>query len=141
MSKFLWKLTKIILQVFFLYLLSVVGGIIVKTLHVPLPGSIIGLIILLLLLHMKIVPKQLVADGAGFLLPILTLLFIPATVGVINYPELLSWYGITLLFITIISTIFALGLTAKVAQKLEVRESPKKMESQNIGSGKYVNDD
>lgn len=141
MSKFLWKLTKIILQVFFLYLLSVVGGIIVKTLHVPLPGSIIGLIILLLLLHMKIVPKQLVADGAGFLLPILTLLFIPATVGVINYPELLSWYGITLLFITIISTIFALGLTAKVAQKLEVRESPKKMESQNIGSEKYVNDD
>lgn len=119
------KLLKITLQIAFLYVLSLLGGIIVEFLHVPLPGSIIGLIILLLLLHMKIVKKEYVADGAGFLLPILTLLFIPATVGVVNYPELLSWLGVSLLIITIISTIFSLGVTAKFAQKLEQTERHK----------------
>lgn len=119
------KLLKITLQIAFLYVLSLLGGIIVEFLHVPLPGSIIGLIILLLLLHMKIVKKEYVADGAGFLLPILTLLFIPATVGVVNYPELLSWLGVSLLIITIISTIFSLGVTAKFAQKLEQTERQK----------------
>lgn len=119
------KLLNITLQIAFLYVLSLLGGIIVEFLHVPLPGSIIGLIILLLLLHMKIVKKEYVADGAGFLLPILTLLFIPATVGVVNYPELLSWLGVSLLIITIISTIFSLGVTAKFAQKLEQTERHK----------------
>ncbi|GED18540.1 CidA/LrgA family protein [Kurthia gibsonii] len=119
------KLLNITLQIAFLYVLSLLGGIIVEFLHVPLPGSIIGLIILLLLLHMKIVKKEYVADGAGFLLPILTLLFIPATVGVMNYPELLSWLGVSLLIITIISTIFSLGVTAKFAQKLEQTERQK----------------
>lgn len=119
------KLLNITLQIAFLYVLSLLGGIIVEFLHVPLPGSIIGLIILLLLLHMKIVKKEYVADGAGFLLPILTLLFIPATVGVVNYPELLSWLGLSLLIITIISTIFSLGVTAKFAQKLEQIERQK----------------
>lgn len=119
------KLLNITLQIAFLYVLSLLGGIIVEFLHVPLPGSIIGLIILLLLLHMKIVKKEYVADGAGFLLPVLTLLFIPATVGVVNYPELLSWLGVSLLIITIISTIFSLGVTAKFAQKLEQTEREK----------------
>lgn len=119
------KLLNITLQIAFLYVLSLLGGIIVEFLHLPLPGSIIGLIILLLLLHMKIVKKEYVADGAGFLLPILTLLFIPAAVGVVNYPELLSWLGVSLLIITIISTIFSLGVTAKFAQKLEQTERQK----------------
>lgn len=119
------KLLNITFQIAFLYVLSLLGGIIVEFLHLPLPGSIIGLIILLLLLHMKIVKKEYVADGAGFLLPILTLLFIPATVGVVNYPELLSWLGVSLLIITIISTIFSLGVTAKFAQKLEQTERQK----------------
>lgn len=119
------KLLNITLQIAFLYVLSLLGGIIVEFLHVPLPGSIIGLIILLLLLHMKIVKKEYVADGTGFLLPILTLLFIPATIGVVNYPELLSWLGVSLLIITIISTIFSLGVTAKFAQKLEQTERQK----------------
>lgn len=119
------KLLNVTLQIAFLYVLSLLGGIIVEFLHVPLPGSIIGLIILLLLLHTKIVKKEYVADGAGFLLPILTLLFIPATVGVVNYPELLSWLGVSLLIITIISTIFSLGVTAKFAQKLEQTERHK----------------
>lgn len=119
------KLLNITFQIAFLYVLSLLGGIIVEFLHLPLPGSIIGLIILLLLLHMKIVKKEYVADGADFLLPILTLLFIPATVGVVNYPELLSWLGVSLLIITIISTIFSLGVTAKFAQKLEQTERQK----------------
>lgn len=93
--------------------------------NLPLPGSIIGLIILLLLLLFKIIPKEFVADGATFLLSVLTLLFIPATVGVINYPELLSLHGVVLVIIVVLSTIFAIGVTGKFAQRMEKKETNK----------------
>lgn len=123
MLNYLLKIIVISVQILLLYCISLVGNFIVKQLHIPLPGSIIGLLLLLALLHFKLIPSQLVAKGAGFLLPLLTLLLIPATVGVIDYPELLSPYGVILLCITIISTLFTLGLTAKLAQKIERKEA------------------
>lgn len=123
MQKFILKFIIIILQIFLLYAISYLGSCIVKLLHIPLPGSIVGLLILLLLLHLKIIRPQFIEKGAGFLLPILTLLFIPATVGVINFPELVSLYGLLLLLITVISTLFALGFTGIIARKIETNES------------------
>ena len=61
---------------------------IVALLHVPLPGSVIGLLLLALSLNFKIIKVEYIQDGAGFLIGVLTLFFIPATVGVIDYPEL-----------------------------------------------------
>lgn len=113
---------QIALQILLLYLLCYIGNIIVDWLHLPLPGSIIGLLLLLILLHLKVVPKKAVAKGAGALLPILTLLFIPATIGIVNYPELLSSYGVILLAITFVSTVFAIITTALFAKKIEQLE-------------------
>ncbi|GEK31172.1 putative integral membrane protein YxzK [Kurthia zopfii] len=118
--------TQIALQIILLYLLCYIGNLIVDWLHLPLPGSIIGLIMLLILLHLKVIPKKAVAKGAGALLSILTLLFIPATVGIVNYPELLSSYGVILLAITFLSTVFALITTALFAKKIEQKEGKEK---------------
>lgn len=117
---------QIALQILLLYLLCYIGNLVVDWLHLPLPGSIIGLIMLLILLHLKVIPKKAVAKGAGALLPILTLLFIPATVGIVNYPELLSSYGVILLAITFLSTVFALITTALFAKKIEQLEGKEK---------------
>lgn len=117
---------QIALQILLLYLLCYIGNLVVDWLHLPLPGSIIGLIMLLILLHLKVIPKKAVAKGAGALLPILTLLFIPATVGIVNYPELLSSYGVILLASTFLSTVFALITTALFAKKIEQLEGKEK---------------
>jgi len=112
----------ILLQVFLLYVFSLLGNWIVQRIGLPFPGSIIGLLLLLLLLHLKIIKASYVSKGAGFLLPILTLLFIPATVGIINFPQLLSPLGIILIVITIVSTLLTLGFTSVIAQKIERKD-------------------
>ena len=47
---------------------------------------------------------ELIKDGAGFLLAFLALFFIPATVGIMDYPELLSWAGLGMVLAIVIST-------------------------------------
>lgn len=66
---------------------------------------------------------KLIQDGASFLIAFLTLFFIPSTVGVIEYPELLSTAGIILVVAVIISTAIAFIVTGKVSQMIERKES------------------
>lgn len=113
------KIIRIVLQVAVLYAFCFIGTVIVDFLHIPLPGSIIGLVLLLIGLLTKVIPDWFIKEGAGFLLSILTLLFIPATVGIMNYPELLSGYGVLLVMIVLISTVFTLVLTGKIARRME----------------------
>lgn len=76
----------ICLQIGILFIFSYIGTVIQNFFHLIIPGSIIGLILLFLCLCLKVVPVQLIDQGAGFLLSILTLLFIPITVGIMKYP-------------------------------------------------------
>ena len=116
------KVIRIILQIGVLYLFTLIGTWIVDWTHLPLPGSIIGLLLLLICLLTGVIRESFIKDGAGFLISILTLLFIPATVGIMNYPELLSGYGILLVVILAISTLFTLTLTGKIAMRMEARQ-------------------
>lgn len=113
------KVIRIVLQVFILYLFSFVGSWIVESLGLQFPGSIIGLLLLFGCLYFKIIPVEYVKDGAGFLLAFLALFFIPATVGIMDYPELLSWNGLGMVVGIIISTIITIVSTGKFCQYLE----------------------
>lgn len=113
------KVIRIVLQVFILYLFSFVGSWIVESLGLQFPGSIIGLLLLFGCLYFKIIPVEYVKDGAGFLLAFLALFFIPATVGIMDYPELLSWTGLGMVLGIIISTIITIVSTGKFCQYLE----------------------
>ncbi|PFA66729.1 hypothetical protein CN378_13475 [Bacillus sp. AFS015802] len=115
------KIIRIILQIGILYVFSFIGSVIEQLLHIPIPGSIIGLILLLTCLSLKVVPVIIVEDGASFLLAILPLLFIPAMTGVMNYPSLLSGKGATLFLIVVISTVVTMAVSGFASQHLEKR--------------------
>ena len=85
------KVIRIVFQVIILYFFSFLGSWIVQILSLQFPGSIVGLLLLFVCLYFRIIPVELIKDGAGFLLAFLALFFIPATVGIMDYPELLSW--------------------------------------------------
>ncbi|TQR20270.1 CidA/LrgA family protein [Psychrobacillus vulpis] len=116
---------RIVLQIIIIYMFSLLGTLFVQTLHIKFPGSIVGLLLLLITLHLKITPVSLIRDGAGFLLGVLPLFFIPATVGVMKYPELLSVHGLLLILSVIISTILTIGISGRICQYLENKESSK----------------
>ena len=72
---------------------------------VPIPSAILGMLLLLvfLLFHRK-VPTSL-AQTTSTLAPLLPLLLMPVSVGIVTHEDLIQTHGITLLAILVISLI------------------------------------
>ncbi|MCL1049071.1 CidA/LrgA family protein [Shewanella abyssi] len=84
--------------------------VIATEINSPLPGSVIGLGLLLALLSLKWVPEQTVSSGAAWLIGDLLLFFIPPVVAVIKYQALLKDFGLVLVSSMLVaSTIVLLG--------------------------------
>lgn len=120
------KYILIVLQITILYGFYFIGTIIHDYFHLSIPGSIIALILLFVCLCMKIIPVSFIDKGSGFLLSILTLFYIPATVGIMNYPSLLSLHGILLVVVILLSTIVSIAITGKMSALLEKKKVVKK---------------
>ncbi|MCP3027196.1 CidA/LrgA family protein [Halobacillus sp. A5] len=110
------KLLKIIIQIAVLYGIYFLGEGIRSLLNIPIPGSIIGLLLLFTALSLRIIPVEWIENGARFILVYLPLFFIPATVGVINYPDFLSWTGVLLAGIVSLSTLATMTAAGMVSQ-------------------------
>jgi holin-like protein len=132
----LMRAVRIIVQIGILNIFYYIGVGIVSYLHIPLPGSVIGLLLLALLLNFKIIKVEYIQDGAGFLIGVLTLFFIPATVGIIDYPELMSTTGLFIILAVIASTLISIYLTGVLTQLIEKRELAKKEKEVNVEEGK-----
>lgn len=117
---------RVILQIAILFMFSFVGDVLHNVLNLPIPGSIIGLILLLICLSCKLMPASFIADGAGLLLSLLPLLFIPAMVGIIKYPSLFSIDGGILFFIIIMSTIVTMIAAGYTSQLIEKKSTSRK---------------
>ncbi|MFC0475797.1 CidA/LrgA family protein [Robertmurraya beringensis] len=111
--------TKVIFQIGILIGLFYIGSFLKGFLHIPLPGSIIGLLLLLILLFLKIIPVDWIQDGANVLITFLPLLLVPATVSVMNEPSLFSGNGLVLFGIIMISTIVTMVSVGWCSQHLE----------------------
>lgn len=111
-----------IAQIGIIIIFYLVGEFIVSITGIIIPGSIIGLVLLWLALYFKMLNVKYIQNGASFMLAFLTLFFIPSTVAVINYPELLTISGGLFVLAVIISTIFALIVTGKISKMIEKKE-------------------
>lgn len=111
-----------IIQIGALYVLYIVGSCIQQLPHIPIPGSMVGMLLLFFLLITGIVEENWIARGANMLLSHLTLLFTPATVGVINYVELFSGKGMWSIVIVMMSTIVVMLFAGLIGQWSQTRE-------------------
>ena len=127
------EIIRTIAQIGIIILFYLTGEFIVSVTGIIIPGSIIGLVILWLALYFKILNVKYIQSGASFMLAFLTLFFIPSTVGVINYPELLTLSGGLFVLAVIMSTIFALVITGKISKFIERKECKMK-EEENIAA-------
>jgi holin-like protein len=116
----------IFLQICILYIFTYIGTVIHNFFHLVIPGSIIGLLLLFICLCFKIVPLKWIENGAGFLLSLLMLFFIPTTVGVMNYPSLLSIHGALLVLAVLLSTIISIAIAGTAGQFFEKKAQKRK---------------
>lgn len=106
-----------------LLLCQLAGEAITRTLSLPAPGPVIGAALLFGLLALrercaKFLPRE-INDGsldtaAKFLLANLSLLFVPAGVGVLQNLAVFRLHGVALAAALIVSTVLALVVTALV---------------------------
>jgi holin-like protein len=96
---------------------------------VPIPGSVMGMILLAIfgLLRRGFDPR--VAHTANGLLRYLGVLFVPAGVGIMTLAGKIQSQGLALLTTLILSTVVTMAATAWVLQYLLQRKHAKKRES------------
>lgn len=116
----------LIVQIGFLFCLYYIGNFIQIKLHLMIPGSIIGMFILFCLLNISFFKDKWIRDGSNFLSKHLTLFFIPATVGIIQYSSILNVKGFVSVLIVLFSTLLVMACTAKMSYLLSSRKDQKK---------------
>ena len=96
-----------------LLLMQSAGEALSHFLQLPVPGPVVGMVLLLLALRWAPV-QQANAPAAGFMLTHLSLLFVPVGVGVMTHLALLGTHGLRLVVVIVLSTWIGMAVTALV---------------------------
>lgn len=88
----------------------------------PLPGSVIGMV--LLLAWLALVPRErlTLTQVTGWLTAHLSIMFVPAAVGVMEEGAILSRYGVGIVVAVVVSTLLTLAVTALAFRAVAGRE-------------------
>ena len=90
----------------------------------PLPGSVIGMV--LLLAWLAFVPRErlTLTQVTGWLTAHLSIMFVPAAVGLMEEGAILSRYGLGIVVAVVVSTLLTLAVTALVFRAVAGRAEP-----------------
>ena len=92
------------------------GELLARATGWPVPGNVLGMVLLLLALMLGLVRLEWVSEAAELLLTHMALLFVPVGVGVMLYFDLLAREWLPILAATVLSTFVVLAVTGRVAQ-------------------------
>lgn len=119
------NIIKVILQICGLYIFYMIGTWIQHISHLPIPGMIIGMLLLFLCLLTGIIKSQWLESGADFLITILPLLFLPSVIGVMKYGSFFIHKGLILVLLVVVNTILVMILGSLISQTLAKRATKK----------------
>ena len=83
---------KLYVQLMIIFSISLIGEGISYLFHLPIPGSIIGLVLLFLALQFKMIRLRHVSMVGNFLLANMTILFLPPAVGIMDKFSVIAPY-------------------------------------------------
>ena len=112
---------KIYLQLLIIFGFSFVGNVISNLFHLPVPGPIIGMILLFLALQFKLLQFRHVDEAGSFLIDNMTILFLPAGVGIMAKWNLISHFWAQILLIVIGALIINMLILGKVVEWIKVK--------------------
>jgi len=90
------------------------GEALVRVASLPVPGPVVGMVLLVALILLRAPLPAALGDTADGLLRHLSLLFVPAGVGVVQHLGLLGEAGLQLIAVVLLSTVITLAVTAVV---------------------------
>ena len=119
---------KYIRQFVIILFISFIGEALKYVLPLPIPASIYGLVLMFVLLETKVLKLEAVQDAGKFLIEIMSIMFIPAGVGLLNAWDTLKPVLVPVIVIMFVSTIVVMGVSGKVTQTMIEAEERKKNE-------------
>ena len=120
---------KYIKQMAIIITISLVAQVMERLIPLPIAGSVYGLVLMLIGLMTHIIPLEKVEGAADFLIEIMPMMFLPASVGLMSSMEALQDMLIPLAVISVVSTVITFGATGRFTQYLIRRDRQK--EEQN----------
>ena len=112
---------KLLAQIAVLWAFSAGGGLVQSTLHLPVPGNVIGMCALFVGLATGALRLDWFELGGGFLTKHLAFFFVPVTVGVMSFGSTFARAGAGIAGALLISTIAGLLVAGLVTQQLARR--------------------
>ena len=112
---------KIYLQLLIIFGFSFIGNVISNVFRLPVPGSILGMILLFLALQFKILEFRHVDEAGSFLINNMTILFLPAGVGIMAKWNLISHFWAQILLIVVGALIINMLILGKLVEWIKVK--------------------
>jgi holin-like protein len=113
-----------IFQIIVLIALNQVGYLLVERLHLPLPGNLVGMLLLLALLGSGVVRLSWIESGASILLRHLAFFFVPIAVGLMAFTDVLQRDGLSWLVTLVLAAGVGIWAAGSVTQALALRARP-----------------
>lgn len=109
---------KIIRQLAIILSFSLLGELLHYLIPLPVPASIYGLCLLFAALCLRIVKPENIKETTAFLAQIMPLLFIPASVGIMCYFDIIQKHLAAYLTVLVVTTILIFAVSGRVTQRL-----------------------
>ena len=113
----------ILLQVALLLIVNQAGYAVVTALHLPVPGNLLGMLLLLALLVSGLLPLRSIEAGASLLIRHLAFFFVPITVGLMGFADLFLSNGLAILLTLVVSAVVGICVAGLSAQRLASRKA------------------
>jgi len=107
---------KIFKQLFIILGINLAGELLSRYLHLPIPGPITGMLLLLVLLLTGVLKEREIRQTADFMLQNMGFFFIPAGVSIIVSYHALDGYYFETFLVVALSTILVMAATALATQ-------------------------
>lgn len=114
---------KYLKQLLIIFIITCIGEILKFFIPLPIPASIYGMVLMLVVLVTGIIKLENVKEAGLFLVEIMPVMFIPPAVGLINTWGQLSSMFIPVLVITVVSTFAVMIVTGKFTDFLLSRKN------------------
>lgn len=116
--------------------ITMIGEFLNAILPLPVPAGVYGLFLLLILLCTGLLKLEDIEATGNFLLDIMPILFIPASVGLIESYDEMKAILVSLIVTCLISTLVVMGVTGKVTELMVA--VLKKKDAKGAGEEKTV---
>ena len=92
------------------------GELIITLTHIPLPSSILGMLLLTLLLKLKVIRLEWVRSISDFLVTNIGFFFVPPGVAIMLYFDIIKAQFVPIVTASVVSTVLVLAVTGWVHQ-------------------------